>query len=320
MLNIYRATAQASHVWKQGDPLPDDAVWLDLLNPDAVEIKTVEEFMGEHLPSRERISGIGLASRNHGHDEAVYLHVSRFAGASDEHVASSPLGVVLTAKVLVTQRYVQSPAFEQAAHVLQSSGCGASAEAFVTVVEAITDHTAELMQEVAGDLADLDGKVFVSTRLRTRALRDMMLHVGKLETRLARSRTSLLGTTRVVSFLCDRSPPWFPDATRIQLQSLDNDLKALDEFDDHLTGKVQFLLDAILGFINTDQNEVMKLLTVASVVTIPPVILAGIWGMNFRHMPELKWQLGYPLALTALFVSIAVPLLWFKWKGWLSKD
>lgn len=319
MLNIH-CGMQPTHTWKQGDTIPDDAIWFDLADANAAEIEVVEAATGLQLPSREHISGIGLAGRNRGDDKALYLHVSRFAGSRNEKTSDSPLGFTVNANALVTLRYVDSPAFEEAAQSWQSSLRKDSSSALVILLAAITDDTADRMQDVSGDLADLAEDVFVSTRLRTRNLRNMMLGVGKLDTRLTRGRATLLGVTRVVAYLCDSQPEWLPAASRGQLQSVDKDLKTLDEFDDHLTGKVQFLLDAILGFINTDQNEVMKLLTVASVVTIPPVILVGIWGMNFQHMPELKWYWGYPLALTALFISIVLPLLWFKWKGWLSKD
>jgi magnesium transporter len=179
---------------------------------------------------------------------------------------------------------------------------------------------ADQMQRIAGDVAQLSDDVFDEASEKTRELRKKLVRIGQLEGRLARYRTSLLGIGRVVGFVQHRAPDWIDADTMACLKVLSNDLKVLDQFDEQLTSKLQFLQDGVLGFINTDQNAVMKLLTVASVVTIPPVILAGIWGMNFRHMPELDKVWGYPMALAALLVSMVLPLAWFGMRGWLSRD
>ena len=84
----------------------------------------------------------------------------------------------------------------------------------------------------------------------------------------------------------------------------------------HLTDKLQFLLDADLGFINTEQNELFKVLTIASVVGIPPTFVASMYGMNFHNMPELSWAWGYQWGLFLIVLSIVLPIGWFKWKGW----
>jgi magnesium transporter len=99
-----------------------------------------------------------------------------------------------------------------------------------------------------------------------------------------------------------------------------NDLKSLDEFDEQLTGKLQFLLDSIFGFISVNQNSVMKLFTVVAVAAFPPTVLAGIWGMNFKYMPALSQPWGYAMALSAIALSILIPLGIFKWRGWLTRD
>jgi magnesium transporter len=95
-----------------------------------------------------------------------------------------------------------------------------------------------------------------------------------------------------------------------------NDVLSLNDYEVHLTDKLQFLLDAALGFINTEQNELFKVLTIASVAGIPPVLIAGIYGMNFHFMPELTWHYGYLYAWGLMIVSTVVPVAWFKWRGW----
>ena len=100
------------------------------------------------------------------------------------------------------------------------------------------------------------------------------------------------------------------------MKAIRADVASLTDYEAHLAGKIQFLLDATLGFINIEQNEIVKTLTIASVVGIPPVLIAGIYGMNFRFMPELAWHFGYPLAIAAIVVSALIPFFWFKRRGW----
>jgi magnesium transporter len=114
----------------------------------------------------------------------------------------------------------------------------------------------------------------------------------------------------------DSARTWFPEEAHARLQTVGRDVRSLTDFETHLSDKVQFLLDAVLGFINTEQNEIFKVLTIASVVGIPPTLIASMYGMNFKNMPELGWAWGYPYGLTVIALSAILPLLWFKWRGW----
>ena len=105
-------------------------------------------------------------------------------------------------------------------------------------------------------------------------------------------------------------------AARKRLDSVTKDVVSLSDYETRLSDKIQLLLDAILGFINIQQNDLFKILTIVSVIGVPPTILVGVWGMNFKGMPELNWAWGYPFAWLAILGSIALPLLWFKAAGW----
>ncbi len=121
-------------------------------------------------------------------------------------------------------------------------------------------------------------------------LRATLSEVGRLESHLTRTRLTMTGLLRIIVFTHESAPDWIAKADAARLKLAHKDLDVLCELDGQLTDKLQFLLDAVLGFINIDQNDVMKILTVASVASIPPIILVGIWGMNFVRMPELKWR------------------------------
>ena len=118
-------------------------------------------------------------------------------------------------------------------------------------------------------------------------------------------------------FTIDRARDWIAQEVANRLQAVSSDIASLVQFAEGLVSRVQLLQDAASGIINIDQNEVMKVLTIASVVGIPPILVVGIYGMNFKNMPELDWSWGYPYALALVVVSTALPLLWFKLKDWM---
>lgn len=299
---------------KRGVP----AVWFDLLDPDADEVTQASKASGLDLPSREDLGGLKPSGRFHRENGALYFNIPTYVHAKTSTRKPTPLGFVLNADCLVSIRYGTSSAFDHAARDLSDAdGPARAIDAFVAILEAIANVTTEVMEGVGEELAELSRKLFRDDDHRTRWLRESLHEVGRLESRQAHTRNSTLGIVRMLNFLCENEVEWIGDEARAHLASLRRDLHSLDDFDEQLTEKMQFLLDAILGFINTDQNEIMKVLTVASVATIPPIILVGIWGMNFARMPELGWSSGYPLALGAILLSLVLPLIWFKLRGWL---
>jgi magnesium transporter len=144
-----------------------------------------------------------------------------------------------------------------------------------------------------------------------------MIRTGRTSERMARVEYSLVCLDRMAKFTIDRAKDWLATELPGRLQTVSSDIASLVQFAEALVSRVQLLQDAAAGIINIDQNEVMKVLTVASVVGIPPVVVVGIYGMNFKNMPELNWAWGYPFALALALVTALVPLLWFKWKKWI---
>ncbi|HET6432705.1 CorA family divalent cation transporter [Dyella sp.] len=319
MLRIHRPGTSQPITWQTGDPIAEDAVWLDLLDPTPAERDAVETLAGVPLAERDAISSLGLSSSYRHDKQTLTLHMHMYADHPDGRMA--PVGMLVTRTRLITQHYQPVRAWGALDTYLAHGQRSTDGPALlVHLLHAIADDIADQMQSDAADVAGLSGDVFEEAREKTRELRRKLVRVGKVEAKLARYRTSMLGVRRLVTFVQHRSPDWIDEQPMDSLGMLTEDLKVLDEFDEQLTGKLQFLQDAVLGFINTDQNAVMKLLTVASVVTIPPVILAGIWGMNFKHMPELDEVWGYPMALSLIVLSMLGPLAWFGLRGWLSRD
>jgi magnesium transporter len=149
-----------------------------------------------------------------------------------------------------------------------------------------------------------------------RMLRETLVEIGDMGERLSHIRDTLLVLQRAIPFVSEHGNEWLEILVKTRLKTAVADVQSLNDYEVHLTDKLQFLLDADLGFIATEQNDLFKVLTIASVVGIPPVLVAGIYGMNFHYMPELSWPDGYAFGLAMIVLSALLPLLWFKWKGW----
>jgi magnesium transporter len=144
----------------------------------------------------------------------------------------------------------------------------------------------------------------------------MLVSVGSAGEHLSHIRETILGLQRIITFTSESGQDWIKPEICARLKTARHDLLSLSDFEIHLSGKVQFLLDAILGFINTDQNDIFKVLTIVSVVGIPPTFIASMYGMNFHNMPEYSWAWGYEWGLGLIVVSTLVPIVWFKIRGW----
>jgi len=320
MLTAYPASEHA-----EASRAAREVSWLDLLNPTAEERAGVESRYGLKLPSRQELSEVESSSRVSEKNGVLFLSmpIVSHAGALDQ--PPSPVGFVLSKDLLVTIRYTQLRSFDTvAAKFSKDDGRPTSVEAFAALVDEMVDLSADLLEEIGAELDGVSRAVFPKLRTKRRhvsrsndALRNVLIDVGNAGERLSRIRDILLGLQRIVPFVFGTERDWIPHKMQGHLRTAQTDLLSLTDYETHLFGKVQFLLDAVLGFINTKQNDIFTVLTIVSVVGIPPTLVASIYGMNFKNMPELDWAWGYQYGLALIVLSTVLPILWFKWRGWL---
>jgi magnesium transporter len=300
-------------------------LWFDLLEPTNEERARVESKVGLKLPLRAELSEVESSSRVSEEDGVLFLNVPILSHARVLDETPAPIGFVLSKDVLVTIRYMPLRAFDAVAKKFSKNDApGSSAEVFAALVDEVVDLSADLLEGIAAELDAVSRSVFVRARARRRrltrsndALHDTLTDVGTAGEQLSRIRGGLLGLQRIVPFASEPERDWIPNKVRTRLRSAQADLLSLTDYEAHLFDKVQFLLDAVLGFINTKQNSIFTVLTIVSVVGIPPTLIASIYGMNFKNMPELDWAWGYQYGLALIAISIILPILWFKWRGWL---
>jgi magnesium transporter len=296
--------------------------WFDLFDPTEDERASVERATGLKLPTREQLSEVESSSRVSVDDGVLYLSVPGVIHIDDPEEMPSPVGFILSPVALVTIRYARLHSFDQVAAKLRQDGKGAtSAEIFTRLAEAMIDFGADMLERFGSDLHRISRSVFLRAQRRKRNLRDglrlrsTLVDVGETGERLSELRDTLQGLERIVLFACDRAE-WMPPALHDRLKTGRDDLISLGNYETQLYEKGQFLLDAVLGFINTEQNDIFRVLTIVSVIGIPPTLIASMYGMNFKNMPELSWTWGYQWGLGLIALSILVPIIWFKRRGW----
>ena len=334
MMSLQGANGAVEHGGAGGGAsLPDHAVWIDLNDPTAEEAAQVERKTGIRVPSRAALSEVESSSRLRRNRDGLSLSTPMVTFDRSDF-SLKPLGFLLNADHLVTVRFHDMRAIAAVRkRVDERDGDGStSTRMFLLVVEELVDNLADLLEEMSGDLDTLSTRIFdfdssarpgarkgdaTAPKRRDLALRRLLRSVGRHGKSLSKVRASLLGLARITAFAKGECGQTLAEGDAPRFDTLAQDIASLDEFETRLSETVQFLLDATLGLINIEQNNAFRVLTVVSVVGVPPTVVASVYGMNFKHMPELDWAYGYPYGLVLIVISAIVPLLYFKAKGWL---
>ncbi len=298
-------------------------VWFDLFDPTPEEVEKASREIGAPLPDRKALEEIESSSRLRATPTVLTMSMPTFFRDNGGPSQVAPIGFVLTPRHMATIRYTHLPSFEDAAKACRhADSARSSLEFFASLAEEMVDRLADTLEHISGTLADLSDKVFsakVADKRADRArggLRDQMREAGHAGAQASNIRDALLGLGRIVGFVNQRTANWPGERPLSRFASLHDDIVSLNDYSNHLAEKVQFLLDALVGMIGIAQNEVFKILTIVSIMGIPPTLIASIYGMNFKIIPELHWTFGYPYALAMIVLSAILPLVWFKWRGW----
>jgi magnesium transporter len=307
------------------DDLPRGPVWLDLTSPTPDETARAEALLGAPIPTLAALTEIEASSRLRNRDGVLTMTTPSSAPHPAHEGPPSPIGFVLARGALATIRFETLPAFEDIAASIEAGRTSPTngLEVFTRLNEEIVDRIADGLERLSEELGAVSASAFhredrqIRKSVRTsKALRAQLRQVGRLGNRLSEVRDGLLGLGRVVAFAeqfgCDASQA----ELKARLRSVRHDINSLSDYEGHLANKIQFVLDALVGLIGIAQNEVFKVLTIVSIAGIPPTVVAGVYGMNFKYMPELNWPWGYPFGLALVVLSTIIPLIWFKLRGW----
>lgn len=314
---------------------PVPPVWFDLFNPEPGEIRMVEEALKIDLPTRDEMEEIELSARLYQEDGAEFMTMTTLVGLDGDDPVKTPVTFILKGTSLVTVRYADPKpfgAFLARARRPNGLACVGGDTVMLGILEAVIDRMADVLERVGNEIDAVSREVFrgkngagkqvksgSATTTTTRDLQALIEQIGRKGDLLTATRESLVSISRLVSYHAALEGPARKGAkdTRQRVKLLQRDAGSLGDHAEFLQGKINFLLDATLGLINLEQNQIIKIFTVASVAFLPPTLVASIYGMNFQSMPELNWTIGYPMALGVMVLSALLPFLLFKRKGWL---
>ncbi|NBC36380.1 magnesium transporter [Novosphingobium sp. FSY-8] len=307
---------------------PVSAAWIDLCDPSPAECAQIEADYGITLPSADALREIETSSRLRAVGDTLVMTAPLLTRdpafpATEERWMIVPTGFILTPRVLVTIHYAPLAPLTSVAQAIGPTHSDSPAGLLLHVLEEVIDRAADQLEMVSEQISAISRRIFYGEIERqglqreTALLRRAIMRLGRAYDRSARVRFMFLSIGRMAGFLAQRGKDRLDAGLEARLHTIINDITSLDEFEASLSARIQFLQDAATSLVNIEQNDVVKVLTVASVAGIPPVLVVGIYGMNFQHMPELSWQMGYPMALALCLITTLVPFVWFKWRKWL---
>ena len=294
----------------------DDLLWIDLLQPSPRERKMVEAFMDINLQSREQAEEIETSSRYSEGETAVQCN-SNFTILTPDGFVIEPVSFTLSEGVLISTRNCELRTFNEASRKLQIAykSYTTGYHVLISILEARIDLDADMVEIISKQIAQLSSSSTSSSAESKTVEKDILLHVNQLQENTMLLRETIFDRQRVLSGI-QRSER-FPSDIYPRVNIMLKDVGSLINHADFGFERLEFLQDTFMALINIEQNKIIKMFTVLSVIFMPPTLIASIYGMNFRLMPELDWGYGYLFSIGLMLVSVAVTLLYFKRKRWL---
>jgi len=301
--------------------IPTNTIWIDLLNPTREEELAVEAFLGMEIPTHEEMSEIEVSSRlyteNHAHFMTATMVTKVSTGTPETHAVT----FILTDHVLVSIRYVDATSFRRFVANAPKLPVGKhdGVTLFLGLIESVVNRMADILERLDRDIDRITKDIFRNPEhpeQKTTDYQSVLDRIGRCGDLSSKIHESLVTYGRVMAFASHHKKLHTADNLEA-LDAIRKDITGLGDHGTYLTGRVNFLLDATLGMISIQQNSVFRVLSVASLIFLPPTLVAGIYGMNFKLMPELEWQHGYPMALVIMLFAAILPYAYLKQRKFL---
>lgn len=320
MLRYLERKQTKIQIWDLNDHFHlKNAVWIDLLSPTKVEEQLLETQLGFGLPTRADMIEIEISSRLYSENDAYFMTVTMIAHPDSMEAVLDPITFVLTKHQLITIRYVEPQSFKLFDIQAEKLAPDHRDPIFllIGILDASVDKLADSLELVGHRLDAYSQTIFNKTeKSQKNDYQQLMQQMGSIADLNTKARESLVTFRRLLTFFSATVDPKLNKEKTAHLSSITADTVALSDHASFLSTKVNFLLDATLGLVNIDQNNVIKILSVAAVIFLPPTLIASIYGMNFEEMPELSWKYGYLFTLGLMFLSTWLPYKYFKYRKW----
>jgi len=292
-------------------------IWIDVVDPEEEELIWIKEAFDVLLPELDDLGDLEASARYFEADDG-HMHIrTDFLLDEDETSRNVRVAFVLTKNVLFSIHDEDLPVFRlvRLRARLRPGSVSNAKDVLLDLYSTDAEYSADALEEVYENL-ELAGKQVLSDDITDADAADVLETIAKEEDTNGRIRRNVMDTRRALSFLM-RSK-LLSDEQQEEARQILRDIDSLENHTAFLFDKINFLMDATVGFINLNQSKIIKIFSVVSVALMPPTLLASIWGMNYRFMPELQWELGYPMAIGIMIISAIIPLWYFRRKGWMN--
>lgn len=321
MLNVFvpGATGLDRITLAAGDPLPENALWIDLHQPSAAEEHEVERVLGINVPSREEMREIEASNRLYEENGALHMTANVVTKLDTDQAISTQVTFILSGPRLITSRYADPLSFVRFIAFVQThpAACTSASLLLAGLLEAMVNRIADVLEKIGSDAEAISARVFVRRRVRPHDFRLELEDIGQGGELVSKARESLVSLARLLAFLEQSSDVHLPAESRASLHTVSRDVVALSDHATFLGDKVQFLLDATLGMVTIDQNNILKIFSVVTVLLLPPSVIGAFYGMNFPYVPLMHQRWGVWVAIAMMVGSAVLPYVYFRRKGWL---
>ena len=327
MLTLYTAGAQGlvhQHPDRDALGIGPGTIWIDMLEPSESEEKRVEAALGIDVPTREEMSELETSARLYDERGWLFMTATLVTKLDSDNPENSQITFILGKDRLITNRYVDPIPFRRFIAYAEThpATCASPASLLTGLLESIVDRLAESLEKVGVGLDAVSTDIFTANHRRgagsgKRNFNQILERVGSSGDVISKARESFVSLGRLLAFLQQSTTVPLPQDQRSRCRTISRDVLSLSDHASFLANKVTFLLDATLGMINIEQNNILKIFSVVTVFMLPPSLIAGVFGMNFHQMPLLAEPEGFFITAGLMIASMLVPYFYFRHRGWL---
>jgi magnesium transporter len=313
-------TLELQEITPKNQTLLKEALWIDLLSPSKAEEALVEQYLGLDIPTREEMVEIEFSSRLYKENGTIFMTATMIAQSDSPDPKLDPVSFVLTQAQLITIRYIEPQSFKLFTSHLRKFDISQahSVTLLIELLDATVDRLADILELVGRRLDEYSKTIFRPQDAAVkRDYRQLMQQIGVNGDLNTKARESLVTFNRLMTFFGQTAGALIDSEGQLRLTTLSKDISSLSDHANFLSTKINFLLDATLGMVNIEQNNIIKIFSVAAVIFLPPTLIASIYGMNFQFMPELSWKYGYLISIGLILVAAWLPYKYFKYRKWL---
>jgi magnesium transporter len=310
MIKIYSLKQGVMNLELQGKIIPDDIIWVDLVNSSDEEKNLVEETFGIDLFTKEEIEEIESSSKYIETENEIGININ-FIRTDSELINKEPVSVIIKDKLLVTQREYNFRAFEDTYKKLEQHRVKDGDDIYLMLLDTRIDYDADLIENITEKISLINKELHKAKQHN----KETLLKIAALQSKTILIRENIIEKQRILSAMMKSK--MFPKEDYDIMTVMLSDINSILDHTNFNFERLEYLQNTFLGLVNMDQNRVIKLFTVLTVIFMPPTLIASMYGMNFKYMPELSKPWGYPAAIALMFGSSLITLLFFKSRKWI---